>query len=182
MDGSDPATDWHGLLTVEESPHLLDPKSGYVFNVNDSPWNGAGREQLAPGRTTPAYVETGKESARGLHAMRLLQGKKDFTLDGLVAAAYDSYLPVVYQAACLGLSGPGSICRRNLPMKSSLRRPDRQSSSAWDLRWGVEFRRYLAGHVLGPEIAWRGAARGARRFRCTGSAAQTGSAGADQGV
>ena len=42
VDGSNPATDWQGLLTVEESPHLLDPQSGYVFNVNDSPWSGAG--------------------------------------------------------------------------------------------------------------------------------------------
>ncbi len=92
VDGSDPATEWKGLLTVEESPHLLDPKSGYLFNVNDSPWNGAGESSLHR-QDYPAYVETGTESARGLHAMRLLQGKKDFTLDGLMAAAYDSYLP-----------------------------------------------------------------------------------------
>ena len=35
----------------------------------------------------------GGESARGLHAIRVLQNKKDFTLDSLIAAAYDSYLP-----------------------------------------------------------------------------------------
>src|SRR6202035_2885675 len=92
VDGSDPATEWQGLLTVDEAPHLLDPKSGYLFNVNDSPWNGAGESSLRR-QDYPAYVETGKESARGLHAMRLLQGKKDFTLDSLMAAAYDSYLP-----------------------------------------------------------------------------------------
>ena len=92
VDGSDPATEWKGLLTVDESPHLLDPKSGYLFNVNDSPWNGAGESSLRR-QDFPAYVETGKESARGVHAMRLLQGKKDYTLDGLMVAAYDSYLP-----------------------------------------------------------------------------------------
>ncbi len=92
VDGSDPATDWKGLMTVEESPHLLDPRSGYLFNVNDSPWNGAGESSLHR-KDYPAYVETGKESARGVHAMQLLQGKKDFTLDGLMTAAYDSYLP-----------------------------------------------------------------------------------------
>ena len=32
------------------------------------------------------------ESARGLHAIRVLEKKKDFTLDSLIAAAYDSYL------------------------------------------------------------------------------------------
>ncbi len=92
VDGSTPATDWKGLLTVEETPHLLDPKSGYLFNVNDSPWNGAGDDSLHK-KDFPAYIETGKESARGLHAMRLLQGTQDFTLESLMAAAYDSYLP-----------------------------------------------------------------------------------------
>ena len=38
-------------------------------------------------------MENGGESARGLHAIRVLQSKKDFTLDSLIAAAYDSYLP-----------------------------------------------------------------------------------------
>ena len=36
----------------------------------------------------PAYVEKGGESARGLHAIRVLENKKDFTLDSLIAAAY----------------------------------------------------------------------------------------------
>jgi acyl-homoserine lactone acylase PvdQ len=92
VDGSNPATDWQGLLTVEQSPHLLDPASGYVFNVNDSPWRGAGESSLRK-QDFPAYVETGKESARTLHAIRILQGQHDFTLESLMAAAYDSYLP-----------------------------------------------------------------------------------------
>ena len=32
------------------------------------------------------------ESPRGLHAIRVLQGRKDFTLDRLRDAAFDSYL------------------------------------------------------------------------------------------
>ena len=35
----------------------------------------------------PAYVDSGSESARGLHAMRVLENRKDFTLDSLIAAA-----------------------------------------------------------------------------------------------
>jgi acyl-homoserine-lactone acylase len=92
VDGSDPATDWKGLMTVEAAPHLKNPKSGYVFNVNDSPWNGAGESSLKK-TDFPAYVEQGIETARGLHAMRVLAGRKDFTEDSLMAAAYDSYLP-----------------------------------------------------------------------------------------
>jgi len=42
----------------------------------------------------PAYVDRGnEESPRGFHALRVLDKKKDFTLDSLIAAAYDSYLP-----------------------------------------------------------------------------------------
>ncbi len=92
VDGSDPATDWKGLMTVEEAPHLKNPKSGYLFNVNDSPWNGAGESSLKRA-DFPAYVEQGIESARGLHAMRVLAGQEGLHADSLMAAAYDSYLP-----------------------------------------------------------------------------------------
>ena len=92
VDGSDPATDWQGLLTLGETPQLHNPASGYLFNVNDSPWNGAGISSLRQ-KDFPVYVERGIESARGLHAMRVLEGRKDFTPESLQAAAYDTYLP-----------------------------------------------------------------------------------------
>jgi acyl-homoserine lactone acylase PvdQ len=91
VDGSDPATDWKGLLTVDESPHLLNPASGWLYNSNNWPWSGAGASSLKK-TDFPAYVEMGTESARGLHAVKVLQDKKDFTLDSLIGAAYDSYL------------------------------------------------------------------------------------------
>src|SRR4029453_17949475 len=91
VDGSNPETEWHGLHTVDESPHLLNPKSGWLYNVNNWPWSAAGAS--SPRRADhPPYVENGRaESARGRHAIRVLQGRTDFTLDSLVAAAYDSY-------------------------------------------------------------------------------------------
>jgi len=92
VDGSNPETEWHGLLSVDETPHLLNPKSGWLFNVNNWPWSGAGESSLKKA-DFPAYVENGGESARGLHAIRVLENKKDFTLDSFMAAAYDSYLP-----------------------------------------------------------------------------------------
>jgi acyl-homoserine lactone acylase PvdQ len=92
VDGSDPATNWKGLMTVDEIPHLKNPATGYLFNVNDSPWNGAGSSSLKQA-DYPAYVEQGIESARGLHAMRVLAARSDFTLGSLQEAAYDSYLP-----------------------------------------------------------------------------------------
>ena len=92
VDGSDPATDWHGLLTLDEVPQLKNPASGWLFNVNDSPWNGAGTSSLKQA-DYPRYVEQGIESARGLHAMRVLTGASGWTTEKLRAAAFDSYLP-----------------------------------------------------------------------------------------
>ncbi|HEY2012501.1 MAG TPA: acylase [Bryobacteraceae bacterium] len=91
VDGSNPETEWHGLLTVDETPHLLNPKSGWLYNTNNWPWSAAGPSSPKK-EDYPAYVETGGESARGLHAIRVLGNKKDFTLDSLLAAAFDSYL------------------------------------------------------------------------------------------
>ncbi len=91
VDGADPATDYKGLMTVDEIPHLLNPKSGWLYNSNNWPWSGAGESSLKKD-DFPAYVEMHGESARGLHAVKALKDKKDFTLDSLLAAAFDSYL------------------------------------------------------------------------------------------
>ena len=68
------------------------PRVGWLYNTNNWPWSAAGPSSPKK-ENFPAYVENGGESARGLHAIRVLQNKKDFTLDSLIAAAYDSYLP-----------------------------------------------------------------------------------------
>jgi acyl-homoserine lactone acylase PvdQ len=91
VDGSNPETDWKGLLEVNEAPNLLNPKSGWLYNTNNWPWSAAGPSSLKQA-DYPAYVDNGVESARGLHAIRVLENKKDFTLDSLLGAAFDSYL------------------------------------------------------------------------------------------
>ncbi len=92
VDGSDPATEWKGLHSVAESPQLLNPASGWLYNANNWPWTAAGASSPKKEKF-PAYVENGRESARGVHAIRVLENKKDFTIQSLLAAAYDSYLP-----------------------------------------------------------------------------------------
>src|SRR5215510_2262745 len=91
VDGSDPETEWQELLSLDETPHLLNPKAGWLYNSNNWPWSAAGSSSLKK-TDYPVYVDSGTESARGLHAIRVLENKKDFTLDSLIAAAYDSYL------------------------------------------------------------------------------------------
>ncbi|MGI4755330.1 MAG: penicillin acylase family protein, partial [Janthinobacterium lividum] len=92
VDGSNPATDWQGLMTLEHVPQLHNPHSGWLGNVNNSPWNGAGESSLRKA-DYPPYVEQGVESSRGVHMTRVLDNRKDFTLDGLLSAAFDPYQP-----------------------------------------------------------------------------------------
>jgi acyl-homoserine-lactone acylase len=92
VDGSDPATEWKGLLSVEESPHLLNPKSGWLYNTNNWPFSAAG-ESSPKKDDYPVYVEKGGENPRGIHAIRVLSSRKDFTRESLAAAAFDSWMP-----------------------------------------------------------------------------------------
>ncbi|MGH7532269.1 MAG: penicillin acylase family protein, partial [Gemmatimonadales bacterium] len=93
VDGSDPRTDYHGLLSVDETPNLLDPATGWLYNSNNWPWSAAGPS--SPKREDyPKYVETGtEESTRGRHALRVLSEGKDFTMTSLTRAAFDNWLP-----------------------------------------------------------------------------------------
>ncbi|MBB6143386.1 acyl-homoserine lactone acylase PvdQ [Silvibacterium bohemicum] len=135
VDGSNPETDWKGLLTVEESPHLLNPKSGWLYNSNNWPWSGSGTSSLRK-EDYPAYVETGTETARGLHAVRVLQDKKDFTLDSLIAAAYDSYLPW-FEKPIPALLKAWDEAPASDPLKAKLAAPI-EVLRAWNFRWGVD--------------------------------------------
>jgi acyl-homoserine-lactone acylase len=92
VDGSNRATDWHGLLPLSEMPNVVDPPNGWVFNTNDWPYSAAGR--YSPKRSAyPRYMDTFAENMRGIHVARLLNGHSGFTLEKLQAAAFDTYLP-----------------------------------------------------------------------------------------
>ncbi len=134
VDGGNPATDWKGLLTVDELPQLLNPKSGWLYNSNNWPWSGAGESSLRK-QDYPAYVESGTETARGLHAIRVLQGKKDFTLNSLIAAAFDSYLPW-FDKPLPALIKAWDNAAPSDPLKAKL--ADQIATlRTWDCRWGV---------------------------------------------
>jgi len=92
VDGSDPATDWHGLHALKELPSVLNPTSGWVQNTNAWPYRAAGPGSPNPGRY-PKYMDTDGENFRGLHAQQMLTASSGWTLEKLQAAAYDSYQP-----------------------------------------------------------------------------------------
>ena len=132
VDGSNPATDWKGLLSVDETPHLLNPKSGWLYNSNNAPWSAAGSSSPKQ-EDYPAYVETGSETARGLHAIRVLKDKKDFTLDSLIGVAYDSYLPW-FETTIPALVKAWDAAPESDPVKSKVA-GQIAILRKWDFRW-----------------------------------------------
>jgi acyl-homoserine-lactone acylase len=160
VDGSDTATDWHGLLSLDETPDLLNPASGWLFNVNNFPWSAAGPS--SPKKADyPAYVEQSTiESPRGLHATRLLSNKKDFTLNSLLTTAFDSYLPS-FAIMMPSLIKAYDALPANDPLRAKLAdqiavlRP-------WDYRWGASSVATSLANFWGNEIG-RAAAGGARK-------------------
>jgi acyl-homoserine lactone acylase PvdQ len=92
VDGSDPATDWQGLHTVDETITVLNPGNGWIQNANSTPFTSAG--EFSPRREDyPVYMAPDAEQFRGIHAVRVLSDARDLTLDGLIELAHDPYLP-----------------------------------------------------------------------------------------
>ena len=135
VEGSDPASDWKGTLGFGELPHIKNPSTGWVYNANDWPWAAAGRASLKR-NDYPKYVDSGVESARGRHAVMVLENKKDFTLEKLQRAAYDSYLPWFEKPIPALLRAfdalPAGDARR-----AKLSEPI-AALRGWDRRWGVD--------------------------------------------
>ncbi len=91
LDGSNPATEWQGLHSVDEIIHLLNPANGWIQNTNNWPFTAAG--DFSPkAEDYPSYMANNPENPRGVHAVRVLEDRNDFTLDRLIEAAYDPTL------------------------------------------------------------------------------------------
>jgi acyl-homoserine-lactone acylase len=135
VDGSNPATAFHGLLSLAETPHLLNPPNGWLYNSNNWPWSAAG--PYSPKRQDyPKYVERGtEETARGYHALRVLGDGKSWTMASLTAAAFDSYLPA-FATMIPVLVKAYDATPASDPLKARLAK-QMTVLRAWDDRWGV---------------------------------------------
>ena len=160
VDGSNPATALHGPLTLDQTPHLLNPASGWLYNCNNWPWSAAGPN--SPKRQEfPKYVERGsEETARGHHALRVLTGGKNWTMASVTAAAFDSYLPAFATMIPVLVKAYDATPQAD-PLKARLS-AQITVLRAWDDRWGVNsvatslavfWGRDIFGHVLAPAQA-----------------------------
>jgi len=136
VDGSNPATAYRGVLSFDETPNVVNPSSGWVYNANNWPWSAAGEGSSPKRESFPRYVETGtEESARGYHALRVLAGTTNWTSGALTAAAFDSYLPAFERMIPPLLAAYDQAPSDSL--KAKLAEPIALLRS-WDYRWGAE--------------------------------------------
>src|SRR5882672_4968327 len=136
VDGSNPRITYRGVLSFDETPNVVNPASGWVYNANNWPWSAAGEGSSQKRENYPRYVETGgEETARGYHALRVLEGKTNWTSGELTAAAFDGYLPAFERIippliAAYDQAASDSIKAKLVEPIAVLR--------AWDYRWGSE--------------------------------------------
>jgi acyl-homoserine-lactone acylase len=81
-------------------------------------------------------MDTFGENPRGIHALRVLQGKRDFTLESLRAAAYDPYLPAFAQLVPTLLQAYDAAPAGD-SLKAKLAGPI-ELLRGWDYRWSAD--------------------------------------------
>jgi acyl-homoserine-lactone acylase len=134
VDGSDPATEWHGLHAVKETITLFNPKTGWINNTNNWPFTAAGADS-PKAADYPAYMSMNPENPRGIHAVRVLQGHQDFTIDSLIAAAYDTALPA-FEPLLPQLFAAWDSLPADAAQKAALA-PQVAALRGWDMRFGL---------------------------------------------
>ncbi|MBV9370691.1 MAG: penicillin acylase family protein [Alphaproteobacteria bacterium] len=150
VNGSDPRTDWRGVHPLAQLPRLLNPRTGWIQNTNNWPFSAAG--PFSPNaRDYPRYIDTAGENPRGLHAVQVLGARRDFTVDTLRAAAYDSYQPAFARLV------PGLVRAWDAAPVGALK--ERLSAPVaalrgWDYRWSIGSVANSLANFWGDEM-WR---------------------------
>jgi acyl-homoserine lactone acylase PvdQ len=81
VDGSDPETEWQGLHTIDELPHVLNPKSGWVQNCNSTPFLTSGAADSPKASDYPAYMAPEADTPRSQRSRAILDGTGRFTFE-----------------------------------------------------------------------------------------------------
>jgi acyl-homoserine-lactone acylase len=150
VDGSDPRTEWKGLHTLDEMILLKNPSNGWLMNTNNWPFTAAAENSPKIGEWPVYMSEQREDNARGVHAVRVLQNRKDFTVDRLIGAAYDSYLPAMEQIVPPVVKAWDALPAAD-PLKEKLAVQVR-TLRHWDYRFGVASVAMTLGNAYGEEI------------------------------
>ena len=135
VDGSNPATDWKGLHSVDEIVQVRNPASGWIQNCNSTPFTVSGSSSPAKSKY-PAYMAPDVENYRGINAVRVLSRKPMFTLDTLIAAANDPHL-AAFDDLIPGLVSAYQTVAGDSSAKSKDLADAIQVLQRWDRSYGV---------------------------------------------
>jgi acyl-homoserine-lactone acylase len=163
VDGSVPENDWQGIHSFDETPNVVNPPNGWIQNTNNWPYSAAGTFSPKQSDYAP-YFDRNGENPRGIHAIRVFDGKKDFTLDTLRDAAFDSQL-VEFERQIPLLVRAWDQASSSSPLKARL--ADQIAMlRKWNYRFGVASVETALAVFWGDEL-WRQVADQARAARMT---------------
>ena len=94
VDGANPETEWaedpaRRYHTLDELPHMLNPRSGYLQNCNSTPFLMTASGNLRK-EDYPAYMAPEEDTPRAKSSRRILDGRKKFTFEDWTRAATDT--------------------------------------------------------------------------------------------
>ncbi len=133
VDGSNSATEWKDLHTLDEIVHVYNPANGWIQNCNSTPFTVS--DTSSPDKKAyPTYMAPDAENARGLHAIRVLKNESAFTLPKLITASQDSYLPGFERLVPSYLDAYDAMSSSDDTLKTKLNGPIEVLRN-WDLRY-----------------------------------------------
>jgi len=135
IDGNNPATDWKGLHELSEMIIIKNPENGWIQNCNSTPFTASA--EFSPKKEDyPEYMAYDSENARGIHAVMVLRDRKDFTIDKVIEAAYDSYLPGFEEMIPAVVAAYDIVSKTDKDVRNKLKGPV-EALRNWDLRFSL---------------------------------------------
>lgn len=135
VDGSNPKTEWSGLHSIQEIVHVYNPANGWIQNCNATPFTVSG-ENSPDKNKYPVYMAPDPQNARGIQAERVLRRENSFTLDKLIAAAYDPHLVAFEELIPALLISYEQVSKLDHTMISRLEEP-MSLLKKWDMKYST---------------------------------------------
>ncbi len=96
LPGDTSLTKWGKLIDLDQLPQVLNPKSGYLFNTNNTPFSSSSpsdNPQETPLNEQMGYQESGDENNRSRRFMELMSQYDKITYEDFKAIKYDDQYP-----------------------------------------------------------------------------------------